>query len=201
MKRLIVLFLVVALLLLAAAPAAAEPYRRVVIPVVGVSVALQPLALTPEGWEEPNHEAAWFLRPWPQAVFLHRGGPGAKLDRLGLGNIVFLYKDWGLENRPLQLRVTEVEVIPEDEEPVVLGMVGGDVFALITCHPPGSSEAPERLIVWLEIDHGPRWAYVQWGDCLSEIARRYGVSVETIARENAIADPNHIRAGTWLRIP
>lgn len=42
--------------------------------------------------------------------------------------------------------------------------------------------------------------YVRAGDTLWEIAREYGTTVEAIARENRIADPNRIFAGERLRI-
>lgn len=42
--------------------------------------------------------------------------------------------------------------------------------------------------------------YVRAGDTLWAIAREYGTTVETIARENRIVDPNRIFAGERLRI-
>lgn len=42
--------------------------------------------------------------------------------------------------------------------------------------------------------------YVRAGDTLWAIAREYGTTVEAIARENGIADPNRIFAGERLRI-
>jgi LysM repeat protein len=42
---------------------------------------------------------------------------------------------------------------------------------------------------------------VQKGDSLSAIAKRTGSSIETITRENKIADPNKIVAGQRIRIP
>lgn len=42
--------------------------------------------------------------------------------------------------------------------------------------------------------------YVRAGDTLWAIARKYGTTVEAIARENRIADPNRIFAGERLRI-
>ena len=42
--------------------------------------------------------------------------------------------------------------------------------------------------------------YVRAGDTLRAIAREYGTTVEAIARENRIADPNRIFAGERLRI-
>ena len=41
---------------------------------------------------------------------------------------------------------------------------------------------------------------VKKGDTLSAIARRYGVSVREIAKENGIKDPDRIYAGQKLRI-
>ncbi len=48
---------------------------------------------------------------------------------------------------------------------------------------------------------GPSTYTVVAGDTLAGIARRLGTTVGAIARENALADPNRIRAGTRLRIP
>ena len=42
---------------------------------------------------------------------------------------------------------------------------------------------------------------VQPGDTLSELAQRYGTSVEAIAQANGIANPNLIFAGQRLSIP
>ena len=42
---------------------------------------------------------------------------------------------------------------------------------------------------------------VRPGDTLWDIARRYGTTVEAIARENSIPDPNRIYVGQVLRIP
>ncbi|MCB9419576.1 MAG: LysM peptidoglycan-binding domain-containing protein [Ardenticatenaceae bacterium] len=42
---------------------------------------------------------------------------------------------------------------------------------------------------------------VQPGDTLLNIARRYGITVETIIAANNISNPNHIEVGTTLVIP
>ena len=149
MKKLVPL-MVVALLVVTVCPAvAAEPYRRIVIPATGLSVAVQSLEQTSAGWEEPNHVTAWFLEPWPQAFYMHRGGPGADLVGLRPGDPVLLHQDWCAEDEPLRLRVTSIQVIAAaDEDRLVLDRVGGDLFALITCHPAGDPEAPQRLVVW-----------------------------------------------------
>ncbi len=42
---------------------------------------------------------------------------------------------------------------------------------------------------------------VQRGETLSEIARRYGVSVENLMAVNSLSDPNHLAAGQTLIIP
>lgn len=41
---------------------------------------------------------------------------------------------------------------------------------------------------------------IKWGDTLTSIARRYGVSVQSIVLENNIANPNLIYAGNMIRI-
>ena len=46
------------------------------------------------------------------------------------------------------------------------------------------------------------WYYrVRWGDTLAKIARRYGVSMWSIARANGITNLNRIYAGQLLLIP
>jgi soluble lytic murein transglycosylase-like protein len=42
---------------------------------------------------------------------------------------------------------------------------------------------------------------VQPGDTLSEVAREHGTSVEALAAENGIEDPDHLVAGTSLEVP
>lgn len=42
---------------------------------------------------------------------------------------------------------------------------------------------------------------VQWGDTLSAIAQRFGVTVEALVSANGIGDPSSIRAGQHLAIP
>lgn len=39
------------------------------------------------------------------------------------------------------------------------------------------------------------------GETLSRIAKQYGVSVDTLAAANKLADPNYVESGTLLRIP
>jgi LysM repeat protein len=48
---------------------------------------------------------------------------------------------------------------------------------------------------------GPIYHTVQWGESLSSIAARYGVSPWAIAQANGIWNPNYIRAGQVLIIP
>jgi len=42
---------------------------------------------------------------------------------------------------------------------------------------------------------------VQWGETLSHIAVRYGVTVQSLATANGIANPNRIYAGQRLTVP
>lgn len=42
---------------------------------------------------------------------------------------------------------------------------------------------------------------IKWGDTLSELARKFGTSVQKLAKANGIADPNRIYAGATLKIP
>lgn len=48
---------------------------------------------------------------------------------------------------------------------------------------------------------GPSTYRVAAGDTLGAIARRFGTTVGAIARENGLADPDHVRIGATLRIP
>jgi N-acetylmuramoyl-L-alanine amidase len=42
---------------------------------------------------------------------------------------------------------------------------------------------------------------VAWGENLTVIARRYGTTVESLARLNGLPDPSFVRAGAALRVP
>ncbi len=55
--------------------------------------------------------------------------------------------------------------------------------------PPGTQSASARTHV------------VRWGDTLSGIARRYGVSVSELRRVNGMSERETLRAGESLRIP
>jgi murein DD-endopeptidase MepM/ murein hydrolase activator NlpD len=46
-----------------------------------------------------------------------------------------------------------------------------------------------------------RYHMVEPGETLTVIAKKYGVSIESLVRANEIADPQAIRAGARLRIP
>jgi LysM repeat protein len=48
---------------------------------------------------------------------------------------------------------------------------------------------------------GGAWYTVRWGDTLSSIAWRHGVSVWAIVQANSLANPNRIYAGQRLYIP
>lgn len=155
MKKLAILLVVIALFLVTAVPAmASEPFRRIVIPATGLSVAVQPLRLG----EDPNHETAWVYDVWPNALFMHRGWTGAELDKLRPGDAILLYDDWCAEGEPLRLWVTRVQddIAAKDEERLVLDRAGGNLFAFITCHPADDPTAPLRLVVWATSAR-PRW--------------------------------------------
>ena len=49
--------------------------------------------------------------------------------------------------------------------------------------------------------YGHGYYCVRFGDTLYSIGARFGVSPWSIAYANGLANPNYIRAGTWLRIP
>ena len=58
---------------------------------------------------------------------------------------------------------------------------------------PRSLLAQERSTPWIH--------EVAWGDTLSTIAQRYGVSVQSVVEANHLSDANHIYAGQRLVIP
>jgi len=62
---------------------------------------------------------------------------------------------------------------------------------VLTIPAPGSSPAPSRASRHV----------VAPGETMGAIARRYGVSVATLARANGISNPNRIAAGAVLRLP
>lgn len=64
----------------------------------------------------------------------------------------------------------------------------------------GASKAPAGQKKSTRSEYGYEHE-VKAGETLSEIATAYGVSVSVIIRENALKDPNHLRAGQKLFIP
>lgn len=65
---------------------------------------------------------------------------------------------------------------------------------------PGKAEKIDK-VVEVEPVAEPIVYIVQWGDTLSGISARYGVSVDKIANENQIRDVNLIYTGSALVIP
>lgn len=65
---------------------------------------------------------------------------------------------------------------------------------------PGTVDVATDLVAtWRE---APMMQYkIRQGDTLSEIAQRFGTTVDDLARLNNIADPNRIRAGQTIEIP
>ena len=65
---------------------------------------------------------------------------------------------------------------------------------------PGTVDVATDLVAtWRE---APTMQYkIRQGDTLSEIAQRFGTTVDDLARHNNIADPNRIRAGQTIEIP
>jgi len=65
---------------------------------------------------------------------------------------------------------------------------------------PGTVDVATDLVaMWRE---APMMQYkIRQGDTLSEIAQRFGTTVDDLARLNNIADPNRIRAGQTIEIP
>lgn len=133
----------------------AGEFKRLEISGAQVYASVQVISQLSDGsWEQPNHVGAWELKSHPGAFYLHRDGLGFRLDRLKPGSKAFLYRDWLMETKPLQLRVFKLEVIEAGDEALVWGRAGGNIFAFITCHPKGDSSAPQRLVVWAAARQG-----------------------------------------------
>jgi len=204
MKKIIILGTVLLLLAGCQETGRTKPqeFVRLVVPKAQIFTSIQIISQLPSGsWEEPSHESAWTLEPYPQVYYFHRATLGFRLDQLRTGDIIYLFRDWAMETKPLQLRVEVLQIIDAEEEAEVWGQVGGEVFALLTCHPPEDETASQRLVVWVRVDLGPPLAYVDRGDTLQTIANRYGVSPKAILRANDLATPEAVRPEQWLRIP
>lgn len=95
---------------------------------------------------------------------------------------------------------------PGDTLSRIAAAAGSTVRALVTLN--GIAD-PDRIVAGrtLEVPAGGAPAataavhVVAPGETLSEIAVHYGTSVAAIARDNGIADPNRIVAGSRLRVP
>jgi LysM repeat protein len=71
-----------------------------------------------------------------------------------------------------------------------------------TSVPTLTATATETLTPSVTPTQGPGvWHTVTWGDTLSAIAARYGVTVEAIMQANTLTNPNLIRLGQRLWIP
>lgn len=180
-----------------------ETYVRLVIPKAQISAYIRTLKWLGESkWEEFNKEAeevvSWEF--YPQVVGLHRAKLG--LDAITPGDIFYLYKDIDRLTEPVQLQVTKIEIIDQDEFTQVFDRAIREKFALITCHPPNyqGELPPQYMVIWGKTDRN-RVAFIEWGDTLWDIARRYARSVKAIVDRNKIKDPSLIRAGEWLSIP
>lgn len=85
---------------------------------------------------------------------------------------------------------------------VTLGLLGGQAGG-------GAPAFSSRADVWAHrvkpggpaaVEGASRYT-LRTGDTLSGVARRFGVSVATLAKANAIPDPDRVRAGRVLSIP
>jgi len=150
MKKLVLPLMVVALLVVTVCPVAADgEYIKVVISYLDISVPVQPVKLSGGSWSEPRSEA-WCLVPDSyrgqkdclQAIYL----PNPEILRLPRGTVVWVFEreSW----RWLCLRVFGTTFVAKESS--VLGVVGGDVFALIVPDPASDRVA----VVWA--DRAPR---------------------------------------------
>ena len=67
--------------------------------------------------------------------------------------------------------------------------------------PASSTPAAEAVAPVSAASTADKTYIIQYGDTLSEISARFGVSVDTIAIQNQIRDVNVIYAGSALVIP
>lgn len=79
----------------------------------------------------------------------------------------------------------------DDEAPLVMTATPPAVEGA-TSDGPGNPGAPLPT---------PRFYEVQAGDTLAQIAVRFGISTETLAKANGISDPHRIQAGDRLVVP
>ena len=66
--------------------------------------------------------------------------------------------------------------------------------------PPAAPPAPAPTAPAVPLGY-PVYHVVQWGENLTQIARRYGTTIWAIAQANGIWNINYIRAGQLLFIP
>ena len=74
------------------------------------------------------------------------------------------------------------------------------VLLTVLLVPVASASSLERSSGWGAPPRG-RHYIVRWGDTLSGIAWRHGVSMHALMRANHIINPHRIYAGQWLHIP
>ncbi len=116
-------------------------------------------------WKGTDNVDSFAIPGFPSVIFLHRNTSlGSTLSSLEPGEPIFFYKsrqpfdeidllseDAGFAGR-VDLEVLRKEVI-EDEQIFerVLDKTEDNIFAIVSCHPPGDPLAPQRLVVWLEL--------------------------------------------------
>jgi len=154
MRKVLVFSVVAVALLLNVGVAVAEgEYAYVIIPKLGVSESIQSLKYQSgeRAWPEPGDLVAWCLVPdsYPgqkdclQAIHLRHDLGAHPLDG---GDMVYLYEEGKLH----QLRVFKTEIVSEEREPLILSIVGSDIFVLIAPHPTSGL----ITVVWLESAYG-----------------------------------------------
>jgi LysM repeat protein len=102
----------------------------------------------------------------------------------------------------LWIPVAPPTAVPETPTATATADPSPDATPTDTVVPTPTETATETLTPSVTPTEGPGvWYTVTWGDTLSSIAARYGVTVEAIMQANTLTNPNLIRLGQRLWIP
>jgi LysM repeat protein len=103
------------------------------------------------------------------------------------------------------ITLDSVTLSSDQAQPIAKTLVNGSVTVLPTGAPtatPTPTGTPGAGPTATPLPSGGWFPYtVQWGDTLSSIGRRFGVSVDAIVSANGLANPNFIYVGQVLTIP
>jgi len=130
--------------------------------------------------------------------------PGAAVSGSGaLARITFRAKATGAA--PITLN--SVTLSNDQAQPIAVTLMNGSITVVPGGSPtatpvPSGTPAVTPVPTPITPPGGVGFPYVvQWGDTLSSIARRFGVTVDAIVRANNLPNANMIRAGQVLIIP